>query len=512
MKKIKRSLPCLPILGIIAVAVLVCTIQSAQTACTISQVEENTVTPLSATIGTVHTVSTVTQLRNAITSINSSGSDATILLADGTYQIASTGWYPYFTANNIMIRSASGNRDAVIWRGGGMRDAGGTENGMLFAGNNITVADITIALVGNHGIQTDTDGGNNLHIYNVHFLDTYEMMIKGSGSGSAGEGADNVEVECSLFEYSAGIGPQYYIGGIDSHGGENWHVHDNVFKYIASPDPDPNRLAEHAIHFWDHSAHNTIERNKIVDCDRGIGVGLASGDSYTGGIIRNNMVSNTDNSALHQDVGIGLETAADVEVYNNTVYLSKYTGGSIEYRFPSSTGSKIYNNLTNVRIWQRDGASADVQDNITSAQAAWFSDVTTGDLHLVSAISGVVDNGRTLSAVSDDIDGQSRPQGSSYDLGADEYVIPGQLTHLVKTIIKGSGGSITPTFSQVKDGESATFQIITANIEDLVSVTGCGGTLDGTLYTTALITAPCTITARFGGFFYPMFLPAIIHQ
>jgi len=84
--------------------------------CTIAQVESNTVTPCDVIIGEVITVSSVQELRNAVIQANDGG-NLTVLIEDGIYPIASTSWYPYITGNNLVFRSASGNRDAVILTG-----------------------------------------------------------------------------------------------------------------------------------------------------------------------------------------------------------------------------------------------------------------------------------------------------------------------------------------------------------------------------------------------------------
>ncbi len=355
-------------------------------------------------IGTEVIVSTVTELKNAINQANNQGGNMTILIEDGTYQIASTSWYPYITASNIVIRSRSGNRANVVLIGGGMRATGSTENVLYQVGDNITIADLTLGECGNHAIATH---GDNLLVHNVRVYDTYEQMLKGT---SAGDGADNGIVQCSLFEYPAGIGPQYYIGGIDVHEGNDWIVRDNTFRHIRSPDPD---LAEHAIHFWNNSADTRVERNRITNCDRGIGFGLDS-SGHSGGLIVNNMVHTT------RDVGIGLETSPNTEVYNNTVYTENYSN-SIEYRFSATTGVEIYNNLTNQAITSRQGGSGDLQDNRTDAQAGWFLNAFIGDLHLTTPRAEVVDQGRTISTVTEDYDQNTRPQGAAYDIGADKF-------------------------------------------------------------------------------------------
>ncbi|MDX1410414.1 MAG: right-handed parallel beta-helix repeat-containing protein, partial [Saprospiraceae bacterium] len=314
--------------------------------CTITQVENNTVSPCTTTIGIVDTVSSASGFQTAINTANSSGGNRTILIMNGTYQVASTAWYPYITASDIVIRSLSGNRDSVILTGTGMADVSpGTEIGLYAVGDNITIADLTIKEVGNHGIAVT---GEDLFVHNVRIQDTYEQMLKGNATNG---GADNGKVQCSLFEYTAGIGPQWYIGGLDIHDGDDWIVRDNVFRDIESPD---TTVAEHAIHFWNNSSNNTVERNVIINCDRGIGFGLGSSPN-DGGLIRNNMIYN-DGAGLFDDVGIGLETSPNTKVYNNTVYI-EYPN-AIEYRFPATINVEIVNNLTNKLIKSRDGGTA----------------------------------------------------------------------------------------------------------------------------------------------------------
>ena len=57
------------------------------------------------------------------------------------------------------------------------------------------------------------------------------------------------------------------------------------------------------------------------------------------------------------------------------------------------------------------------------------------------------------------------------------------------TVSTSAGGSISPTSAVVDHGNSTSFTI--------GSVSGCGGSLSGTTYTTGAITADCTVTADF---------------
>lgn len=380
-------------------------------ACNVNEVATNTVRPSDLVVGEVIQVANTSELRSAISSANNNGGNVTILIEDGTYPIASTSSYPYITASNIVFRSVSGNRDAVILTGTGMASQSGTEIGIFAVGDNITIADLTIRDLANHGIAAS---GENLFVHNVKIQDTFEQLLKGV---SANGGADDAVIQCSLFEYTAGIGPQYYIGGIDIHDGDNCIVRDNIFRNIASPSMS---LAEHAVHFWNSSSNNIVERNVIYNCDRGVGFGLGS-SANEGGIIRNNMIYN-DGHHDFDDVGIGLETSPNTKVYNNSIYIDYQN--AIEYRFEETTGVQVVNNVCNRQIRSRNGGEADERSNIESVSDDWFEDLTAGDLRLAYAVEELVDQGEDLGDdLLYDLDKRMRGDNGPPDLGVSEYII-----------------------------------------------------------------------------------------
>ncbi len=359
-------------------------------------------TPLPGPTGPTISVRSVAELVSAVQQANASG-NVTILLENGIYTLDEMLW---ISGSNVTFRSRSGNRDAVIIRGQGMD--GGVSHIFNVPGDHFTIADMTIGWVANHAVQIHSDADNPV-IHNVRFVDTGEQMLKVSYVPGDDTSSDNGLVEWCVFEYSAEIGPQYYIGGIDAHQAHNWMIRNNIFRHIRSPEAE---LAEHAIHFWSESSYTVVEQNLIINCDRGIGFGL--GDrGHQGGMIRNNMVYTT------RDVGIGLENSRNTAVYNNTVFTENYMN-SIEYRFSRTQGGAIINNLTNARIASRDGGTARVETNITNARASWFANAQRGDLHLVRVEPTVIDQGQPLAEVSQDIDCEMRPQGTGYDIGADE--------------------------------------------------------------------------------------------
>lgn len=311
-------------------------------------------------------VTTVEELRIAVLSANETGK-VTITLSDGTYTLDRPLWV---SGSDLFFRSASGKRDNVIIRGNGMN--GNVASSFQIAGDRVTVSDLTVGWVANHPIQIHGElDADDVHIHNVRFVDGYEQLLKGSyDAGNLSVGADRGIVECSRFEYSAGIGPNWYIGGIDVHNGKNWIVRDNVFLNIRSPQAD---LAEHAIHFWSSSQGTLVERNTIINSDRGIGFGLGN-RGHVGGIIRNNFIYH---NAIAGDVGIGLESSTNTEVSGNKIYFENDYANAIEYRFEATTGVNIHNNITNKAIRLRDGASGNVTENTTDAVRADFVDDLT---------------------------------------------------------------------------------------------------------------------------------------
>jgi len=72
------------------------------------------------------------------------------------------------------------------------------------------------------------------------------------------------------------------------------------------------------------------------------------------------------------------------------------------------------------------------------------------------------------------------------------------ITHTVSPVVVGGNGSVTPNTPQtVPDGGTVAFTLTPDLGYEIDSVSGCGGTLVGNVYTTAPITADCTVTASF---------------
>jgi hypothetical protein len=351
---------------------------------------------------------------------NASQGDS-IVIANGIYDHYQ-GVLPV-RASNITIMSQSGNRDSVIINGLDMLDFGSQYGIGIFTTDsgdtlhNVTISDITIRNVGGNCIYSNTDI-DSLRIINCKFADAGEQFIK-IRSVSDTLMSENGIIENCLFEYSADTGPQYYIGGIEVQKGKNWIIRNNILKNIKSPELT---AAQHAITFWNDPDNILVEKNLIINCDQGIRFGLDIRGN-TGGIIRNNMIYC---AGIVGESGISLHTSPGTDVYNNSIFIDgDYYLAAIEYRYSETQDIVISNNLTNKEIMSRNGAMGRVENNITDALEYWFTDVPSGDLHLIcDTLSQVIDQGISIDGLSDDFDGDLRPQGSGIDIGADEYKAP----------------------------------------------------------------------------------------
>lgn len=363
-------------------------------------------------------VNSVGALQTAVNNANSGG-DKSILIADGVYDLS--GIALQITVNGVTVRSESGHRDAVVLDNHYLE--GGTSGIFRIVSSNVTIADMTLQRPYYHAIHISPAGIaeiENIVLDNLHIIDPGEQAVK-INAGSSGPYINNGIIQNCLIELTdtgrthlTYSGYPCYTGGVDGHWAAGWRVRDNSIKGFWCS----NGLSEHGIHFWKNSRNITVERNRIIDCDRGIGFGLGS-DGNTGGIIRNNMIYHGVDHGF-ADVGISVESTPNAQVYNNTIY-HEHNYSAIEYRFAATENILIANNLTNRDIALRDGARGQVENNITTALPVWFVNPAAGDLHLLSPPAQVVNQGQEITGLIDDFDQGTRPYGGGYDIGADEY-------------------------------------------------------------------------------------------
>ena len=357
------------------------------------------------------------------TVIENAPDNTTIIIADGTYRIGSLVYMR--GRKNVVIRGASGDPAKVILSGIGW-DSERRQDDILRIGDceNVTLADLTFSDCHGYAVKVEAENHpKNVNIYNCHFRDIGTRAVKGSGGRGRALGGS---IRYCHFENTK-IPPAHwlfdgnYISGIDMMALDGWVISDNVFKNIKGR----GGSARAAVFVWVRSKNVTVERNLIVDCDRGIAFGNPSASSsrvtageyhVQGGICRNNFI------LPGPDAGIELWWVDDVKVYHNTVWRRDESGRGI--RFGSrNRGLHIANNLVRGAILHSgDGAGIDVriENNVAGRLENYFVDPAAGDLRLTARAVEALNAGIPLPGITEDFGG--RPRDARPDVGAAELV------------------------------------------------------------------------------------------
>jgi hypothetical protein len=381
--------------------------------------------PLPAPVGHVVSVATVAQLQAAVSVL---ASDTTILIQPGTYRLTQQLRIRY-GVTNVALRGATNNRNDVVILGSGMTVAGVDIAIKVENAQDVLLANFSVGQARYHPIQLQGEqGAERVRIYNVRLFDAGEQFLKSTFDLNNPDGVDGVVVEYSLFEFT-GMGPANgYTQGIDVHNGAGWVVRYNTFRNITVPSTASYKQRP-AIDFWSGSRGTLVYGNLIVNCERGIILGLGPQNgfehSHSGGAVFNNVIYRAVGKTVNPDAGISIWDSPGTRVFNNTVIQNGTYPDAIEYRFPGTTGVQVYNNLTDGTIRSRDGAVATLSNNYTAAKAALFVNAAAADLHLTAAATAVIDRGRTVTGTTVDFDRQTRPVGTAWDIGADEFVRSG---------------------------------------------------------------------------------------
>ena len=211
----------------------------------------------------------------------------------------------------------------------------------------------------------------------------------------------------------------HFIGNDIHHNGATRFEHGIYYAGYADWLIEGNSIHDnegHGVHVYGTpGSDDGIVRNNFVfsNGSRGILVGYGSR-----GLVYNNVVYK--NGFKHNEAGIAVHFGSpkDMKVYNNTVYGNKNYGITIW----SGSNTIVKNNIAynNGKAQIHDVATNTTESNNIETNPS-FVDVDKADFHLQSD-SNAIDTGTDLSPVlSMDIDGNSRPQGSSFDIGAYEF-------------------------------------------------------------------------------------------
>jgi len=179
-------------------------------------------------------------------------------------------------------------------------------------------------------------------------------------------------------------------------------------------------ITGHGIHQWGSKKenHNVIIRGNRCHDNGSWGILIGSGDNN---VAVNNIVWNNGNAlgGTGGGIRIGFLSPKDNQIINNTVYANQ--GNCIRIRSGSSDSvvknNICYQNGTDTLVDLGSGTQEDKNLLVNPG----FSDESSYDFEL-SEGSAAIDTGEIVGIVVDDINGNVRPFGVSYDVGAFEFV------------------------------------------------------------------------------------------
>ncbi len=384
---------------------------------------------------TVIHVTTVQQLADACWNLQS---HQAIVIAPGSYDLTdhafpngvdgrlTVGRYGAPPIQDVQIRGATGRPEDVVITGGGMTDPTVPFGFQIFTAVDVLIADLSVGSVYYHAVAIQNDqGASRVRLFHCRLFDAGEQIVK--ANRGANPGAADVIIEyCDVFLSAGAVHhPDLgycYTNGIDAIGGQRWIIRDSLVRNIFCQD---GSLAGPSILMWQGSADTVIERNTIVNCSRGISLGLVAASDHSGGIVRNNFIRWSPSAAYEVDVAVYTASPGSKVLHNSILTHGAYqpNGGpvAIEVRFSEATGVEVHGNLADGGVWARSGATPVVTDHLSSAQPEWFVDEVGGNLHLTVAATAAIDQVERRADCLDDFDGSPRPAGNDQsDLGGDE--------------------------------------------------------------------------------------------
>lgn len=269
------------------------------------------------------------------------------------------------------------------------------------------------------------------------------------------------------------------------------------------------------------SSPDLIERNVILGNGAAAEIGIyLSGGSFTQRTLRNNVVSGfargiyvdsaaalIDNNTLSSDVAgahLGhLQSTGNFTTWRNNIFSHTGSSGMCLYQgsapsgelaanynlyFTPSGAHVAYAGAAYVALVNWQGTSLDL--NSLEGDPG-FVDPAAGNFRIFYA-SPARDAGTTLAGVPDDLDGQLRPSGGVYDIGADEtFGVPLGVQPDVALTDGVVGVAFTRTFGA--DGAAPMTWSVTAGSLPPGLTLSAGGVYSGT--PTTLGSYPFTVTA-----------------
>lgn len=362
----------------------------------------------------------------------------TIIVAAGTYTITGASRIMITSRPGpVLVKGATGNPADVIIQGQGQDNPSVQMVFNLDYSPQWTFENITTRNSYYHGFKFDHNSTDCI-LRKIVMRDHGESGVKGTSDPSSDLYPDRLLVDqCDIGFTNSSGGTRSVVEGVDGVGVNDWIIRRSVFMNIQKSGNPAT-----AIFTKGNSSNTIIEQNVFYNCF--IGASFGGGGTapqyfrnndmqyeHRNGIIRNNVMIRTT------DAGIYINKGKSCKIYNNTVFECYLT---IQLRYVESTGY-VRNNLVKPSpnnsnepiIRLRDGATMLANEANLLAVNSYFVQPVGSDnqlnLHLKQG-TAPVDGGVNVNPdVTNDYDGNNRPAGNAYDVGAYEYgAVPVELS------------------------------------------------------------------------------------
>lgn len=159
--------------------------------------------------------------------------------------------------------------------------------------------------------------------------------------------------------------------------------------------------------------NNIIVNNQPRNADSG-SVHIVTNPGTSGYLSHNTIAGNTGSHG-----GTGVHASVDVTLINN-ILVSHTLGISVTAGYTATMDGTLWGS----GIWANDSDWGGAGNIVTGSVNIWgdpdFVDPAGGDYHI--GVNSAARDAGVDAGVSDDIDGEARPNGVGYDIGADEFV------------------------------------------------------------------------------------------
>jgi hypothetical protein len=209
----------------------------------------------------------------------------------------------------------------------------------------------------------------------------------------------------------------------------NFTFDGNSFHDIGRTSGTTQLHFDHGI--YSHADNVTIINNIFYNMNRGWSIQLADGASNW--LVANNTFAfGNANGEAGQIMFWGSNTGIDIR---NNIFYRPNSNAMTRYAATISC-TFDHNMIYGVSGVMSDTTGCSVGANQIGADPK-FVNPSSYDFHLQSG-SPAIDSGMTLAAVTTDIDGTARPQGTAFDLGAREYVSSGTNPPVISGVFASS--------------------------------------------------------------------------